>query len=142
MEKEQLSQQLEQLNAKAAEHGGPFRILVVDDEEWVREVLADFCTLTEACQVEVAADGREAVRRVATEPFDLVTLDLVMPEMSGLDALAEIKRVAPRLPVMVVTGNATEKLVNQAGVLGACRVMYKPVTVEQFVTQLVRTLSR
>ncbi|RME30366.1 MAG: response regulator [Candidatus Zixiibacteriota bacterium] len=142
MPEQELNKQLDRLNAEAARRGAPFRILVVDDEEWVREVLQDFCSLTHACRVDTATDGEDAVRKVAAGSYDLVTMDLIMPELSGLDALTRIKEVAPRLPVMVVTGNATDKLVTEAGVLGACRVMYKPVTIEQFVGQLLRTLTR
>jgi hypothetical protein len=43
---------------------------------------------------------------------------------------------------MIITGNATEKLVNQAGVLGACRVMYKPVMLESFISEMMSTLDR
>ncbi len=131
-------QVLEQL---ARKRGQPFRVLIVDDEEWVRDVLRDFCHLTDAIAVELATSGSEAVARVRAEPFDLVTMDLIMPEMSGLDALAAIKQVSPAVPVIVITGNATEKLVNQAGVQGACRVMYKPVQLTEFVTEVSSTLA-
>ena len=65
-----------------------------------------------------------------------------MPEMSGLDVLTAIKRVSPQVPVMIITGNATDKLVNEAGVLGACRVMYKPIMMESFIAELTSTLER
>lgn len=137
-----LSSQLCQLLKATEDRGSRFNILVVDDEEWVRDVLIDFCSLTEACIVDFAANGIEAIRKISEGNYDLVTLDLVMPEMSGLDTLSEIKRLSPRTPVVVVTGNATDKLVNQAGVLGACRVIYKPVTVETFVAHLISMLAR
>ena len=133
---------LEHLTKLARERGHPYRILIVDDEPWVREVFSDFCALTDAFEVELAANGSEAIDMVKTTTYDLVTLDLIMPEMSGLDALIEIKRSAPKVPIMVITGNATDKLVDQAGVLGACRVMYKPIQLDDFITEVSSALAR
>jgi len=133
---------LEKLTRMAQERGRPFKVLIVDDEQWVREVFRDFCDLTQAFQVELAPDGNQAIEMAENTEYDLVTLDLIMPEMSGLDVLSAIKEVSPKVPVMIITGNATEKLVNQAGVLGACRVMYKPVMLESFISEMIATLDR
>jgi two-component system response regulator MprA len=133
---------LEQLARQAKERGEPYRILIVDDEPWVREVFRDFCALTDAFEIELAADGSEAIEKARTNSYDLITLDLIMPEMSGLEALSQIKRTSPRTPIMVITGNATDKLVNQAGVMGACRVMYKPIQLNEFIAEISSALSR
>jgi CheY-like chemotaxis protein len=133
---------LEQLTEQARKRGQPYRILIVDDEQWIREVFRDFCGFTDAFEVELAADGQEALAKIKKNDYDLVTLDLIMPEMSGLEALAEIKKASPRVPIMVITGNATDKVVNQAGVLGACRVMYKPIQLENFIAEVSSALFR
>lgn len=133
---------LEQLTKSASERGRPYKILIVDDEPWVREVFRDFCALTDAFEVELAATGSEAVDMVKAASYDLVTLDLIMPEMSGLDALTEIKQSSPKVPIMIITGNATEKLIDQAGVLGACRVMYKPIQLDDFIMEVTSALVR
>ena len=132
----------ERLAQRAKERGKPYRVLIVDDEQWVREVFRDFCDVSEAFDVDLAADGAEAVSKVGQCKYDLITLDLIMPEMSGLEALSEIKRTSPQVPVMVITGNATDKLVNQAGVLGACKVMYKPIRLEDFISEIASALIR
>ena len=137
-----INENLDQLTKLAHERGHPYRILIVDDEPWVREVFMDFCGLTDAFEVELAADGCEAIDKVKSSTYDLITLDLIMPEMSGLDALTEIKRAAPRVPIMIITGNATDKLVDQAGVLGACRVMFKPIQLDDFITEVSSALTR
>lgn len=131
---------ISKLNEAAAERGRPFRVLIVDDERYVREVFRDYCELSNALQIDLAHGGQEAVEKVTSEPYDLVTLDLIMPELSGLDALIAIKRLAPKLPVIIVTGNATDKLVHEAGVLGACRVLYKPVMLEDFLNEVTAAL--
>ncbi len=125
----------------AEKRGKPFRVLIVDDEKWVQHVFRDFCQLTDAFEVELAETGSDAVEKALSSQFDLITLDLIMPEMSGLEVLSAIKEATPHVPVMVITGNATEKLVNEAGVLGACRVMYKPVMLENFISELTSTLG-
>jgi two-component system chemotaxis response regulator CheY len=133
---------LHELEQLARHRGQPFKVLIVDDEKWVREVFRDFCRLSDAFDVELANTGAEAVEKVKVNKYDLITIDLIMPEMSGLEALNAIKEISPGVPIMVITGNATEKLVLQAGIQGACRVMYKPVVLEDFVAELTSTLVR
>lgn len=135
------SEYIEKLNRMAARKGSPFRVLIVDDERWVREVFRDFCKLTDAFEVDLAESGSEALTKAKSTSYDLVTVDLIMPEMSGLDVLSGIREIQPRVPVMVITGNATDKIVNEAGVLGACRVMYKPVMLEDFVAEITSALE-
>ena len=134
------SQGIETLKRLAAERGTPFRVLIVDDEKWVREVFQDFCELTSAFEVEMAENGPDALEKARTNSYDLITLDLIMPEMSGLEVLTAIKKASPHVPVMVITGNATDKIVNEAGVLGACRVMYKPIMLDDFISELASAL--
>lgn len=133
---------LSRLTESVQERGRPYRVLIVDDEPWVREVFRDFCELTDAVDVELAADGADAIDKLSAGEFDLVALDLIMPEMSGLEVLTSIKKTSPKTPVMIITGNATDKIINQAGVLGACRVMMKPVVLEHFVSELTSALVR
>jgi DNA-binding NtrC family response regulator len=133
---------LEKLAKSAEERGRPFRVLIVDDERWVRDVFKDFCDLTKAFEIDMAESGTEAIEMMETNAYDLVTMDLIMPEMSGVDALQEIKNRAPRTPVMIITGNATDRMVTQAGVQGACRVMYKPILLEEFIAEVTATLAR
>lgn len=132
---------MEKLSERAKDRGRPFRILIVDDEPWVRDVFEDFCSLTDAVEVKTAQNGIDALDLMRNGQFDLVTLDLIMPEMSGMEVLGELKRIAPQVPVMVITGNATEKLINQAGVMGACQVLYKPIQLDEFIEKLSCTLA-
>ena len=133
---------LEHLTQLVNERGTPFRILIVDDEEWVRDVFRDFCNLTNAFEIDMAESGTQAVEMAGKKTYDLITMDLIMPEVSGLEALRAIKEASPRVPVMVITGNATDKVINEAGILGACKVMYKPVVLEEFIAELTGTLQR
>ncbi len=136
-----LEQSISKLNELAQKRGEPFKLLIIDDEQWVREIFRDFCGITKAVNVELAKGGAEAIEKARGNSYDIITLDLIMPEMSGLDVLSEIKRITPKVPIWIITGNATERLVHEAGVLGACRVMYKPVVLDDFLSELATTFS-
>jgi two-component system OmpR family response regulator len=121
--------------------GKPFRILIVDDEENVRDVFRDFCMSSPLFNVVTASGGEEAVHLAGTDQFDLVTMDLVMPEMSGLEAIEMIKRNQPHLPMVIITGNATDGLIRQAGTLGGCRILHKPVGIDEFLQELTELIE-
>ena len=118
-------------------NGQPLKVLIVDDEKNIRDIFRDFCRATPLFDVKTAQDGQEAIDMVEKEDFDIVTLDLIMPEVSGLEAIDSIKRLKPRLPVVIVTGNATDNLIRQAGQRGGCRVLHKPVSIDDFINELI-----
>jgi len=122
--------------------GKAFKILIVDDEPRIREIFRDFCELTNSVEVDMAENGADAVNKVEKGNYDLVTMDLIMPEMAGVEAVSKIKNLKPHLPVIVITGNATERLVNQAGVKGASSILYKPVLLDNFIDEVISTLER
>ncbi len=122
--------------------GKAFKILIVDDEPRIREIFRDFCELTNSVEVDLAENGAVAVNMVKDSEYDLVTMDLIMPEMAGIEAVAKIKGIRPHLPIIVITGNATERLVKQVGVKGASSVMYKPIMLENFVEEVTLALER
>ena len=132
----------ERIDALADKKGSPFRILIVDDEPWVRNVFRDICSLTSNFKVDLAVGGQEAIDKAGRQDYDLITIDLIMPEVSGLEAIQAIKETCPRVPVMVITGNATDRLVRQAGIFGACKVIYKPVVMNELVAELADALAR
>ncbi|HEX2896728.1 MAG TPA: response regulator [candidate division Zixibacteria bacterium] len=136
-----LEQSISNLNQMAQKRGVPFKVLIIDDEQWVREIFRDFCGITGAVDVELAKGGVDAIEKARTNSYDMITLDLIMPEMSGLDVLSEIKRISPKVPVWVITGNATDRLIHEAGILGASKVMYKPVVLEEFLAELAAVFA-
>ncbi len=132
----------EKLSKMAKDRGAPFKVLIVDDEQWIRDIFREFCELTDAFEVELAGDGMEAMEKINNNSYDLVTLDLIMPEFSGLEVLTHLKKITPQVPVMIITGNATDKIINEAGVMGACSVLYKPIMLENFIAELTNTLGK
>jgi diguanylate cyclase (GGDEF)-like protein len=78
------------------------RILVVDDEPEIREVLSQFLS-TDGNEVKLAASGEEALEAFRKEPFPLVISDVIMKKMSGIDLLQEVKRLEPDTEVILIT---------------------------------------
>jgi DNA-binding NarL/FixJ family response regulator len=85
------------------------RVLIVDDHPLTQEALASLLTQHGFEIVGQAASGEEAIRQAAKQQPDLILLDLSMPGMSGLEALPELRRVAPGSEVIVLTASGTEE---------------------------------
>jgi DNA-binding response OmpR family regulator len=79
------------------------KVLVIDDEEHLRTLLADILE-SDGYQVKTAAHGREGLDSFQAERHDVVITDLGMPEMSGLEVAAAIKKIDPSTPVVLLTG--------------------------------------
>jgi len=113
------------------------RILVVDDEESVRMCLRMMLEL-EGHQVTEASDGAEALNLFAMGEFDLVMTDLQMPVMEGNQLAANLKLLAPSLPILMVTasGRARREPENPVDAL-----LNKPFTMEELRCALGKLLS-
>lgn len=92
---------------------GPGRaILVADDEDELRSTI---CEYLEECGHEVlqAANGIEALRLIEQGRCAAVVLDLVMPRLGGLDAIPQILKLEPSIPIIVVTGHASPRAIGE-----------------------------
>ena len=81
----------------------PLRVLLVDDEPQVREVLAAFLT-GDGHTVATACNGLEGIRAFREQPFEVVVTDKAMPGMSGDQMAVAIKQFSPRTPIVLLTG--------------------------------------
>jgi len=117
------------------------RILVVEDEPVVAEILAEAIKAA-GYEALVALDGTEALDVLAATPVDGVFMDLVMPGLSGLAVLAQIRNRHPLLPVVVLSGHAVGETAAKAKELGAVAVLEKPTTLTQVAEILSRLRSR
>jgi CheY-like chemotaxis protein len=92
---------------------GRGRVLVVDDEEVVLDVARDMLEYL-GYEVELAGSGKEAINRFKVERgFDLVVLDIIMPEMSGKEVFKEIRRLAPEQKVLFASGYSMNGLMRE-----------------------------
>jgi DNA-binding NtrC family response regulator len=111
-------------------------ILVVDDEAEVRSLLAQ-CLGQAGFGVVTAADGEEALARMRGDRPAAVLLDLTMPRLGGLEALPEMKRIAPDTPIIICTAHVDVATAVSAMRLGAYDYLTKP-----FDLELVRASAR
>jgi excisionase family DNA binding protein len=116
------------------------RVLVVDDEESIRDLLAKTLALAEY-DVDVAPDGRSALERMRIYPYDLLIADLKMPGMDGLSVIREAKRYKADLPVIIITGFSTETSAIEAVNLGVAGYLTKPFRVPQVLAAAAKALG-
>src|SRR5690242_8540693 len=110
------------------------RILIVDDETGVRESLR--MVLKDAYDSVAVASGADALEALASGPFDVVLLDIVMPGMDGLELLEEVRSRYPRVPVIMLTATKTVKTAVGAMKLGAFDYVTKPFDVDELRAHL------
>jgi CheY-like chemotaxis protein len=108
----------EEETATGTSRSSSMKILLVDDDELIRASVPTMLELS-GHRVATAAGGAEALDLLATSPgFDLVILDLNMPEMNGVETLGHLRRLQPVLPVILATGHldaVTADLLRQDG---------------------------
>ncbi len=120
----------------------PARILVVDDEFSIREMLQDTLQQTGVYQVEAAEEGRMALQKLRAERFDLVITDLRMPEMDGNRLLDICRHEFPDIPVVVITGYARLETAIDALRLGAANFITKPFRLAEILDVVEKSLKR
>jgi PAS domain S-box-containing protein len=118
------------------------RVAVVDDEETIREFMAE---LLAGWGLEVAAfaDGAQARDAIAADPqrYDLVITDQTMPQLTGLALAREIARLRPGLPVILYTGYAEDMSPQQLRDAGVVQLVRKPIEPAQFLPLLAKHLK-
>ena len=116
------------------------KVLLVDDEE---RILQSFAKGLESIgwDVETARSGGDALRAVEESQPDVVVTDLVMPEMDGLALLAEVRKRAPNLPVVIFTGHGTVETAVRAMKSGAFDYISKPFNLDEVDVVLNRAIE-
>ena len=106
------------------------RLLLVDDE---RDFLTAYSRrfIRRNAEVTIATSGPEALEKIKETNFDVVILDVMMPEMNGIETLRRIKAVAPDLPVIILTGHADHKTLIEGMDIGAFDFLLKPVGTDE-----------
>ncbi|MFO0891434.1 MAG: sigma-54 dependent transcriptional regulator [Isosphaeraceae bacterium] len=117
------------------------RLLVVDDETNLLFSLEEGLR-SEALELLTARTAREGIERVRQDRPDAVILDVRLPDRSGLDAFDEIRRIDPRLPVVVVTAFATTETAIEAMKRGAFEYLLKPLDLRQLREVLGKALEQ
>lgn len=117
------------------------RILIVDDASFMRLALK---TMLEKNGFEIvgeAEDGVSAVNKYLQLKPDLVTMDITMPEMTGLEALKSIKKHDPKAKVIMISSMGQERMVKEAIINGAKSFIIKPFKEDHVIQAINKVLS-
>jgi len=117
------------------------KILVVDDELDIRESLDTLLSL-EGYSVELAVNGSEGARKIESRSYDLVLLDLMMPDRSGMDVLRDVRQRDRETPIFMITAYGSVEAAVDALKLGANDYFSKPWDNEKLLIEIDRMISK
>ena len=116
------------------------RILVVDDDETIRDTLYDLLSEEHDCQTAESAE--EALARLEVDDYDVVLTDISMPGLSGLELLGQVRQRYPNTPVIIISGIADQEHAQGLIRLGAFEYLLKPFRIEVVEKSVKRALDR
>ncbi len=119
----------------------PGRILVIDDEPDIRESLQDLLA-SENYKVELAANATEGLKRLESSAYDLVLLDLMMPDKSGMQVLEEVRQRDQDTPIFMLTAYGSIEVAVEALKRGASDYFSKPWDNEKLLIEVERMISK
>jgi two-component system response regulator AtoC len=118
------------------------KILVVDDEEYLCELLKEELLSTKMFEVDIANDGAQAINKIQSGLYDLVLLDIKMPRISGIEVLKFIKEFSPDTEVIMITAHGDIKLAVETIKLGAFDFITKPYNFDELLVSIQNALER
>jgi two-component system, chemotaxis family, chemotaxis protein CheY len=117
------------------------RILIVDDAKFMRLTLSNILSRANHEVVGEGENGKEAIRLYRELDPDLVTMDITMPEMNGLDAVKEIKKEFPQAKIIMCSAMGQQKMVVEAIEAGAKDFIVKPFDDTRVLDAINRVLK-
>jgi len=111
------------------------KVLIVDDEKGFLDVLAERMQ-SRGMEVTTATSAKEALQKLEAETFDAIVLDLMMPEMGGIEALQRIKEKNPDSDVILLTGQPSVSKGVEAMKLGASDFLIKPADINELTEKI------
>ncbi|TAK01727.1 response regulator [bacterium] len=116
------------------------KVLIVDDEKDIVEVIQDRLEAY-GFTVATAGTGLEALRKLSTEKFDGIFLDVKMPEMGGIEALEEIRKRDSKTPIIIITSSSTKESAIEAMAKGANEYVLKPFEWEELKSKIEKVFN-
>jgi DNA-binding response OmpR family regulator len=111
------------------------RVLLVDDEEGFTQTLAKRLKVRRF-EIDTACSGEAALERVATDPVDVVVVDVRMPGMNGIEVTRALKNRFPLVEVILLSGHANLEASAEGLELGAFDYLLKPVSIDELVYKI------
>lgn len=117
------------------------RVLIVDDAAFMRMMIKEILTKNGYEVVGEASDGYQAIEKYKEVQPDLVTMDITMPEMDGITALKEIRKIDPNAKVIMCSAMGQQAMVIDAIQAGAKDFIVKPFQPERVLEAINKTMS-
>jgi DNA-binding NtrC family response regulator len=117
------------------------KVMLVDDEPHFVKLLAERLA-GRGFTVETAGGGAEAIGKAKDEPYDAIVLDLLMPDMDGLETLKQLKEINPDLQIILLTGHGTIDKSVEAMKLGAVDFVEKPADFKELLEKIKKAKDR
>ena len=117
-------------------------ILIVDDMKMVRSAIKKYLGTLGYTNIIEAENGAEAVIKSKDNDVDLVFMDIVMPIMTGIEALKKIREEKNNLPVVMLTSIADDKMIEDCQTYGVLDYILKPINAESGPDMLKKTLQK
>ena len=117
------------------------KVMVCDDSMFVRKTMVTVISSLGVNKIIEAADGQQAIDQYTENKPDLVFMDIVMPVVTGIDALKKIKEIDPSAKVIMASSIGTQNYLKSAIKAGAADFLQKPITADQ-VKQILENVSK
>ncbi|HOK40133.1 MAG TPA: response regulator [bacterium] len=122
--------------------GGPYKFLVVDDSQFMRKQI-ERIIIQIGCEVSCEAEnGKDAIEKYKANKPDVVTMDITMPEMNGVEALRQIMAIDKNAIVIMMTAVGHDTIVKQSILLGAKHFIVKPFKPTEAARTIVSVLKK
>jgi two-component system response regulator HydG len=115
-------------------------ILVVDDQIGMLETFTDILEDRDY-NVATADDGFTAIKKLKAQSFDLIFMDVKMPGLNGVQTFRELKKINPKITVIMMTAYSVEDLIEEAVEEGAYAVIYKPFNMDRVIQTIEKVLK-
>jgi len=114
-----------------------YKVFVIDDEQVIRDLFTRVL-MVKGHEVISVDNGKDALKRVMEQSFDIVFTDIVMPGIDGIATFKALRKLKPDLPIVIMTGYAVEDKIEEAMSLGAMDYLYKPFDIGEIIAILKR----
>lgn len=116
-------------------------VLIVDDAAFMRMAIKNVLTKHGFLVAAEAKDGREGIEKYIEHKPDIVTMDITMPDMTGIEALKKIREIDPKAKIVMISAMGQENMVKEAILGGAKSFIVKPYKEEHIVQTLLKVAS-
>ncbi len=109
------------------------KILIVDDDQSIRELLSLVAGQFLQCEFDLAENGLQAIEKVSRHNYDLLIIDIFMPEINGIEVIKTIKALCRDLPIIITTDYGNHNIYHEIIAAGADQIINKPFSLKKMI---------